>query len=118
MSEASKFRRKKRREQERMLPSHVFYKVRNFPEDNPASKDYAFWHIPQVGEDGMFVVFSDDLPALRDMQEAVAEYDLFLLKEDLRSDFANVSGISEWCDSGVGEDGSPEWEWCDLEDDL
>lgn len=68
---------------------------------------YRVWHIPQV-PGPTFYVEADTLAAARDIQDTLAEYDLFQFESRIKPDFANASGIERRARD----------EWVEVDEDL
>lgn len=75
---------------------------------------FRVWHIPQV-PGKPFHVEIPDLVTAKIVIVALADYDLFQLRNRIKPDYANVSGLEvfdpdneddlwvEWCDEETGE---------------
>ncbi len=77
----------------------------------PRTSLYKVWHIPQIPSEA-FVRGCDSLLEASAILNAIADYDLFLLKHGHRVDFASASGIVIW-DSTEG----PYGEYVELDED-
>lgn len=56
---------------------------------------YRVWHIPQI-PGKPFHVATPDLATAVKIQEVLASYDLFQLREGIKPDFSNASGIEQF----------------------
>ena len=66
------------------------------------------WWIPQVPME-QFTVDVPDLKTAKIVLDALADYDLFQLKHNIKPDYSNVGGLSVWDESNQ--------EWVDWEDE-
>lgn len=83
---------------EEKKPSHGQYRVLHFPQI--PCKPFEVW--VQTIKDGQAT------------QNLLAQYDLFLLAENHRGDFSNISMIQVWDDECPDDEGSC---WIDIDDD-
>lgn len=72
-----------------------------------AENRYQLAHFPQI-PCKPFEMEHHDLSVLVEVRAALANYDLFLLENNHRADYANATSISEWNEEYE--------EWWDLED--
>lgn len=60
-----------------------------------SEKKFKVWHIPQLpGEP--FEVPADTLEEAVKIQDVLAYYDLFQYDNNIKPDYANMSGVSQW----------------------
>jgi len=72
------------------------------------------WWVPQV-PGKPFTVDVPDVATGVLMMDALAEYDLFQLRNRIKPDYCNAGGLRRWCADSDGE-GTPGWEdWYDKE---
>ena len=71
------------------------------------SKQFKVWHIPQVPMKA-FEFETDNLAEAKTVMEQLALYDLFQFENNIKPDYSNASGISEWNEE--------EQEWWDIDD--
>jgi len=72
------------------------------------------WWVPQVPMTP-FKVMLNSLSDAKLLLEALAQYDLFQLKHNIKPDFSNAGGVVIW-DEGLDPDEQDE-KWCDFYDD-
>lgn len=68
---------------------------------------FKVWHIPQVPMKA-FEFETDDLAVAATVMEQLAFYDLFQFENNVKGDYSNAQGISEWSEE--------EQEWWDIDD--
>lgn len=56
---------------------------------------YKVWHIPQVPMEP-FEVFTNDLKQAVLIMDILAEYDDFQYRKNIKPDYSNIAGVSEW----------------------
>lgn len=77
------------------------------------SPTFRVWHNPQMPSENFETEPLDDIGQAIAVQEALSQYDLFLLENNHRVDFANANGIEvldnegEW--TTVTDDEAEEW---------
>lgn len=76
---------------------------------NPKEGDLAVWHIPQVPMNNPFWVSVATPQEGKRVMDILAEYDLYQLANNIKSDYSNASGLcvyedGEWVD-WLNEDG-------------
>ena len=70
---------------------------------------YRLWHIPQIPSKS-FKVESSNLEYLANLCDVLQRYDLFQYENNIKPDYANISGIEVWEDVGEG------YSWYSLDD--
>lgn len=76
--------------------------------------DLQVWWVPQVPMKA-FTFAVKDVETGAALLTALAEYDLFQLKHNIKPDFCNAGGLNRWVADSDG-DGTPGWEsWYDEE---
>ena len=68
---------------------------------------FKVWHIPQVPMKA-FEFETDDLAVAKTVMDQLAFYDLFQFENNVKGDYSNAQGISEWSEE--------EQEWWDIDD--
>jgi len=71
------------------------------------STKYKVWHIPQVPMKA-FEFETESLATAKIVRDQLAYYDLFQFENNVKGDYANAQGISEWSEE--------EQEWWDVDD--
>jgi len=68
---------------------------------------FKVWHIPQIPGKA-FEFETQDLATAKTVMDQLALYDLFQFENNIKPDYANMGGISEWNEE--------EQEWWDVDD--
>ena len=76
------------------------------------------WHIPQIPGKPFLVHVTSIYEAVKVMG-ILANYDIFQYDNNIKGDYANAQGLSEYVENYDGEDNSGWLDWCteDGEDD-
>lgn len=70
------------------------------------------WWIPQV-PGKVFYVLVDTIKEAKSVLKILAEYDLFQLRNNIKPDFCNASGLEEYIIVDLPE----RYEWCEWENE-
>lgn len=57
---------------------------------------YRVWHIPQIGVEKAFYVYTNDLYEAYRIADALAMYDSYEFNHNVKGDYSNMNGVEEW----------------------
>ena len=67
--------------------------------ENVNKTQYRLWHIPQIPGKS-FKVESSNLEYLANLCDVLQRYDLFQYENNIKPNYANITGIEVWEDNG------------------
>ena len=70
----------------------------------PELKELRVWWIPQIPMNESFKVIVKNIDEAKLLLNALAEYDLFQLKHNIKPDYSNVGGLMTFNEDGEWEE--------------